>query len=183
LAGALYGKDRVPVKSGFRSFYGVIFAICIAIAGGIFWYGNQLVLKITPDDNQKAFSFTTFIGDKWHYKYIHSVEKTPCEEYFVINGANDMVMLYTKYEDFGVGLPFWASEGKFTATDDGHFIMEMNRPFKSVVFRTAKQAKASLYYAGKEIPMYKLYKSGSLVKISVDKRYRNWFGFERGKDK
>ena len=64
-----------------------------------------------------------------------------------------------------------------------HEMLLKYRPFKSVVFRTAKQAKASLYYAGKEIPMYKLYKSGSLVKISVDKRYRNWFGFERGKDK
>jgi len=183
LPNALYGKDRVPAKSGFRSFYKMILFICIAIAGFIFWYGNQLVLRITPDDNQKKISFTTFIGDEWHYKYIHSVEKTPCEEYFVIHGANDMVMVYTRYEDFGVGLPFLASEGKFTTTSDGHFMMEMNRHFNSVAFRTAEQAKASFYYAGKEIPMYKLYKSGSLVKISVDKRYRNWFCFERGKDK
>lgn len=73
--------------------------------------------------------------------------------------------LYLRYEDFGVGLPFWASEGKFTTTADGHFIMEMNEPYHKVVFRTAKEAKASLYYGGKEIPMYKLYKSGSLVEI------------------
>lgn len=176
-------KDRVPVYSGLRSFYKIILVLSIVIAGFIWWYGNQLVLKITPDNNQKTFSFTTYIGDTWHYKYIHSVEKTPCEEYFVIRGANDMVMTYTRYEDFGVGLPFWASEGKFTTTADGHFIMEMNRPFHSVAFRTAKQAKASLYYAGNEIPMYKLYKSGSLVEISVAKRYNYWFNFERGKDK
>ena len=175
-------KDRVPAYSGTRSFYKILMVISIVVLSYIFWYGNQLVLTITPDDNQKAFSFTTFIGDTWHYKYIHSVEKTPCEEYFAIRGENDMVMTYTRYEDFGVGLPFWASEGKFTTTADGHFIMEMNRPYHKVVFRTAKEAKASLYYGGKEIPMYKLYKSGSLVEVSVEKRYNKWFNFKRGKD-
>lgn len=78
-----------------RSFYKILMVISIVVLSYIFWYGNQLVLTITPDDNQKAFSFTTFIGDTWHYKYIHSVEKTPCEEYFAIRGENDMVMTYT----------------------------------------------------------------------------------------
>ena len=176
-------KDRVPGYSGTQSFFKIILGLSIIVVGCIFWYGNQLVLRIIPDNNQEAFNFTTFIGDTWHYKYIHSVEKTPCEEYFVIHGENDMLMTYTKYEDFGVGLPFWASEGKFTTTDDGHFIMEENRPFHSVPFRTAKEAKASLYYAGEEIPLYKLYKSGSLVEVSVVKRYNNWLNFKRGKDK
>lgn len=168
-------KDRAPVASGSRSFFKIVAVLILLLLIAVGWYANQLVFLVTPEGNQKQFIFDTFPGGKWHIEFTHSVQKTPVEEFFIINGVDDMVMQYTRYQSLGVGLPFLPSEGKFTATKDGHFILEMNRPYKKVQIRTAMEAKPKVYYADQEISVYEIYQPGSLVEMSVVKRYRTWF--------
>ena len=169
-------KDRTPEFAGNRSFFKIgLYIVALCIAGGFWFYANQLVLVIKPENNQTPICFTTFVGDKLEYGFTHSVQKTPVEEYFVVRGPNDILMQYTRYQSLGVGLPFLPSEGTFTQTDDGHFIFEMNRPFQTVKLRIANEAKPRLFYSGKEIPLCKVFKPGSLVEIIVEKRYRIWF--------
>lgn len=169
-------KDREPVYSGARSFLKkTIVFIILAIVLGIIWYGNQLVISVVPEDGQKVYRFTAQVGDEWHYTYKHSVQQTLCEEYFTIKGPHAMVMTYTKFQSYGVGLPCYPEDGKFTQTEDGHFILEMNRPYEEIKFRTQDIPQPKLFIAGEELPIYRLYKSGSLVVVSVDKRYRTWF--------
>lgn len=168
-------NDRSPGESGFRSFfYYVLFGIIFLIAG-VVWYGNQLVIAVVPEDNLKTYYFPSKVGDEWHYLYIHSVQQTPCEEFFTINGPNDMTMTYTRFQSYGVGLPCYTDDGKFKQTEDGHFILEMNRPYRTVAFRTQDIPKPRLYIHGEEIPIYKIYPSGTLVTVSVDKRFKHWF--------
>ncbi len=169
-------KDREPVFSGHRPFFKKIIVMLIFFAVlFFFWYGNQLVISVVPEEGQHIYRFTAHVGEEWHYTYKHSVQQTICEEYFKINGPQDMVMTYTRFQSYGVGLPCYPEDGKFTQTTDGHFILEMNRPYKEIQFRTQDIPEPRLFIGKEELPIYKLYKTGSLVVVSVDRRYKTWF--------
>ena len=169
-------KDREPVNSGHRPFFRIFFLIGLAVLACVFvWYGNQLVISVIPEDGQQVYRFTTHVGDEWHYTYKHSVQQTLCEEYFKIKGPRNMVLTYTRFQSYGVGLPCYVDDGQFTQTEDGHFILAIHRQFKDIQFRTQDIPQPKLFIDGKELPIYQLYKSGSLVVVSVDKRYKSWF--------
>jgi len=186
MSNAKLQKDPGPEVSGLWSFsklYLILAFIFVILISYILWYGNGLVLTVIPEHAQKAFYFPVQKGDEWSYEYIHSVQKTPCLEVFQIQGAHDMIMTYTKYQSYGVGLPCYPEDGTFSQTEDGHFILVMNRPFSSVQFRTHEIPKPRLFIAGQELPLYKLYESGSLVEVTVEKRYKTWLKMGRESNK
>ncbi|MEG1726291.1 MAG: DUF1850 domain-containing protein [Acidaminococcaceae bacterium] len=169
-------KDRTPESAGFRPFLkSKFFMVIILLLLSFYWYANQLVLSINPDNNQQRVSYTTHIGDVWHIEFIHSVQKTPVQEYFVVRGADDLLLTTTKYKSLGVGLPFLPSEGKMYVNTDGCFVLEINRPFQSVKLRTGLEATPSIYYPGGVYLIYKMYEPGTLVEIKAEKRYKLWF--------
>ncbi len=94
----LFGKlnDRNPGESGFRSFFYLGIIICLFFLAGVVYYGNQLVLSVVPENNLQVFRFPVNRGETWHYLYIHSVQLTPCEEFFTVRGSEDMLMTYTR---------------------------------------------------------------------------------------
>lgn len=168
-------KDPGPEASGLWSFSRLLlFIVIIFFLGGFIWYANQLVLTVSPEEQQKAYSFPVKEGEEWSYEYIHSVQKTPCLEVFKIAGPHAMIMTYTKYQSYGVGLPCYPEDGKFTLTADGHFLLIMNRPYQDVQFRTQDIPQPRLFIGGQELPIYQLYKSGTLVEVAVQKRYETW---------
>ena len=141
----------------------------------LFWYGNQLMLTINPDNDQEQYRFTVGTGDTWYIEFMHSVQKTPVQEYFIVRGENDLLLEKTIYQSMGVGLPFMASEGKLKTTGDGHFILEMHREYKTLKLRTGLEACPKIYFGGNVLPIYNLYEPGTLVEIKVVMRYETWF--------
>lgn len=137
-------------------------------------YANQLIISINPEDNQQPCSFVTHIGDVWYIEFIHSVQKTPVQEFFTVRGVNDLLMYQTRYQSLGVGLPFLASEGSFHRTQDGFFVLEMQREFKTVKMRTGLEACPRIYHDKEIYPIYQLYRPGTLVEIKAEKRYQTW---------
>jgi len=170
-------KDRTPESAGFRSFLklkNILVISLIAFLSLFVYYANQLVVTIIPDEGQKKVTFSTNIGDEWYIEFIHSVQKTPVQEYFVVRGANDLLMKETIYQSLGVGLPFLPSDGKLKTTKDGHFILTMNRKFETVKLRTGLEACPRIYHFDTVYPIYKIYKPGTLVEVKVEKRYESW---------
>ena len=170
-------KVRDSVSSGSRTFLRLkIIILLLAIAFGLlFWYANQLILAIIPDNGQEQHCFKTSIGDTWYIEFIHSVQKTPVQEYFLVRGKNDLLLEKTIYQSMGVGLPFMASEGKLKTTGDGHFLLEMHREYQTLKLRTGLEACPKIYFDGNVLPIYNLYEPGTLVEIKVVKRYETWF--------
>ena len=168
---------RDSVSSGSRTFLRLkIIILLLAIASGLlFWYANQLILAIIPDNGQEQHYFKTSIGDTWYIEFVHSVQKTPVQEYFLVRGKNDLLLEKTIYQSMGVGLPFMASEGKLKTTGDGHFILEMHREYKTLKLRTGLEACPKIYFGGNVLPIYNLYEPGTLVEIKVVMRYETWF--------
>ena len=170
-------KVRDSVSSGSRTFLRLkIIILLLALASGLlFWYANQLILAIIPDNGQEQHCFKTSIGDTWYIEFIHSVQKTPLQEYFLVRGKNDLLLEKTIYQSMGVGLPFMASEGKLKTTGDGHFVLEMHREYQTLKLRTGLEACPKIYFDGNVLPIYNLYEPGTLVEIKVVKRYETWF--------
>lgn len=173
----MLNSDRTPACSGARFFFrrsfflGFLFAFLAALV----WYGNQLQVVLIPEGNAPSQAFTVEKGEEWHYHYTHSVQKTPVDEFFRIEGAGRLTMTHTTYESLGVGLPYAPSEGRFTSLKEkGKFDVEMNRPYRFLQFRTASQAMPKIVYKDKIYDLYGLYGQGVLVEVRVMKRYERW---------
>ena len=169
--------DRTPASTGARSFFKhlslvVLLLVLLAAAG---WYGNQLLVVLLPENGFPIRFFSVEKGGEWSYHYKHSVQQTPVDEYFRVNGVDNMTMTHTTYESLGVGLPYDPSEGKFTSLKkDGKFDLEMNRPYKSLKFRTAVQAMPKIIHKDVTYDLCPLYGQGTLVEVKVMKRYQYW---------
>ena len=170
-------KVRDSVSSGSRTFLGfkMVLVVLFIAFSLLFWYGNQLMLTINPDNDQEQYRFTVGTGDTWYIEFMHSVQKTPVQEYFIVRGENDLLLEKTIYQSMGVGLPFMASEGKLKTTGDGHFILEMHREYQTLKLRTGLEACPKIYFGGNVLPIYNLYEPGTLVEIKVVMRYETWF--------
>ena len=107
------------------------------------------------------------------YTFTNS-EKLKREEFFRVDGADDLVMTHTRYQSLGVGLPYSPAEGILTNTPDGKFILKMDRPYKTVKLRTAVQAKPRIIHKNKVYDLCDLYGQGTLVEIKAEKRYQYW---------
>lgn len=171
-------RDRLPGISGDRFFSKKLIFVSIAILislGVGFWYANQLVVSINPENGLQKQCFTAQAGEEWNISFKHSVQLTTVEEFFRVDGVDDMIMTHTRYKSLGVGLPYAPSEGRLISTPDGKFILEMNRPYKTVKLRTTVQAKPCIIHKNKVYDLYDLYGQGTLVEIKAEKRYKYWF--------
>lgn len=171
-------RDRLPGTSGNRSFSKKLVLILLVTGlvglGILFWYANQLVVSINPEDGLPKQCFTAERGEEWKIEFTHSVQLTTVEEFFRVNGADDMVMTHTRYQSLGVGLPYSPVEGRLTTTPDGKFILQMDRPYKTVKLRTAVQAMPRIIHKNKVYDLCDLYGQGTLVEIKAEKRYQYW---------
>ena len=94
-------------------------------------------------------------------KFIHSVQKTPViEELLIQNG--EFVLVRTKYQSQGVGLPFDAGDGTFHR-DGEWFIFDMNRHFKDLELRTGKGTQLTVILDGKTYELYKIFPLGTKI--------------------
>ena len=102
------------------------------------------------------------------------MEKTAWNDYFRINGANNMSMTHTRFSSLGWGYPYSAADGKLTQTADGKFDMEMNRPYKEVALRISEQAMPHIVHGGDSYDLIALYGQGTAVTVKVMYRYQYW---------
>ena len=170
-------SDRTPASTGARSFFkhpSFVLLLMVVLAVAV-WYGNQLLVVLLPENNLPVKYFIVEPGGEWNYHYKHSVQQTPVDEYFRVNGVDDMIMTHTVYESLGVGLPYDSAEGKFTSLKkDGKFDLEMNRPYKFLKFRTAVQAMPRIIHKDEVYDLCPLYGQGTLVEVRVVKRFQYW---------
>lgn len=96
--------------------------------------------------------------------YIHSVQKTPVEEYLEVGMYGKIKLYETRYQSFGVGMPFLESEGDFHQEGD-FYVMDMEREFNDLVLRVGKDTNLTLDANGEVFPLYKTLPAGARVEI------------------
>ena len=151
-----------------RLFYPVgalFFIFCIL-------YMTRPVLLI-EGDGKVLFTVTAEAGMQFSTRFIHSVQKTPVEEYFIVNDdCSGFVLKSTRYQSFGVGLPFLESDGTFRREGDSFIMDDLNRPIKTLALRPGVGTELSITIDGQTLPIYEIIRLGSLVSVSIVPRYK-----------
>lgn len=111
-------------------------------------------------------------GMPFSIRFIHSVQKTPVEEFFLVNESCDGFILHaTKYQSFGVGLPFSMENATFRQEGDFFVLEGIDRPLQNVAFRPGTETNLTLYLAGNEYRFYELVPLGSVVYVYISPYY------------
>jgi len=109
-------------------------------------------------------------------RFIHSVQKTPVEEFLVADpaecdGAGGFRLLRTRYQSFGVGLPFMEGEGDFHEEGEYFVFDHMDRHFPRLALRTGVGTQLTLTTALGTLCLYELFPPGTRIDLSVARAY------------
>ncbi len=114
-------------------------------------------------------------GTEFSTRFIHSVQKTPVEEFFTVNETLDgFILRRTRYQSFGVGLPFLTTDGSFRREGDVFIMDNMNRPMREIDLRPGVSTELTLFLPHETVPLYDHVPLGSLVRVAIMPRWRIW---------
>ena len=144
---------------------------------------GDLVLKNA--DGLVLFSCPAREGLNFGIRYIHSVAKSPVEDWFRVSHQT-IFLEKTVYQDFGAGLPHTPGPGQTMSTGDGHIVISgYHKALPSFDVRVGRIARHTLLLPlegaaeGKsargmtrEIPLAELDPPGSAVTFTLAPRVR-----------
>ena len=102
--------------------------------------------------------------------FIHSVQKTPVEEFLTAHADGHFHLAGTRYQSHGVGLPFLPEEGAFRQEGD-YFVLDMERDYKELSLRTGVGTELTITAGEQVIPVYELYPVGTRIDLVVAPLY------------
>jgi len=140
----------------------------------LYWFLEQPCLFITTEDRQIA-KMPVRSGLPVSIHFVHSVQKTPVDEFLVVNqDKNGFILNSTRYQSFGVGLPFMENDGGFRREGE-YFIMDnMDRRFERLSVRPGVGTQLTLTVDGKKYPLYKDVPLGTKVDLYMAPRYKSF---------
>lgn len=103
-------------------------------------------------------------GTPFTVRFIHSVQKTPVEEFLTVYPDGHFHLTGTRYQSHGVGLPFLPEEGTFHE-EDGHFILDMDRDYDTLSLRTGVGTELTITAGGTDYPLYERYPDGTRIDL------------------
>ena len=102
--------------------------------------------------------------------FIHSVQKTPVEEFLTAHTDGHFHLAGTRYQSHGVGLPFLPEEGTFRQEGE-YFILDMDRDYSEMSLRTGVGTELTIEAGGARIPVYEMYPVGTRIDLVVAPLY------------
>ena len=96
--------------------------------------------------------------------FIHSVQKTPVEEFLTAHADGHFHLAGTRYQSHGVGLPFLPEEGTFRQEGD-YFVLDMDRDYPELSLRTGVGTELTIEAGGRVIPVYEMYPAGTRIDL------------------
>ena len=102
--------------------------------------------------------------------FIHSVQKTPVEEFLTAHADGHFHLAGTRYQSHGVGLPFLSEEGTFRQEGD-YFVLDMERDYKELSLRTGVGTELTITAGECTIPVYEMYPVGTRIDLVVAPLY------------
>ena len=102
--------------------------------------------------------------------FIHSVQKTPVEEFLTVHADGHFHLTGTRYQSHGVGLPFLPEEGTFRQEGD-YFVLNMDRDYPTLSLRTGVGTELTITAGDQTIPAYEMYPVGTRIDLVVAPLY------------
>ena len=160
-------------RARYRARFLLLFAAA-PIALFCLWAATRPTIAILGESGVLA-SCPAGPGTGFSARFIHSVQKTPVEEYFAVNETIDgFILKKTRYQSFGVGLPFLPSDGSFRREGNAFVMDGMNRPMREIDLRPGVSTELTLFLPEETVPLYERVPLGSLVRVALVPRWRLW---------
>ncbi len=105
-------------------------------------------------------------------RYIHSIHRTPVEEFFYIDNEYNIIAEKTIFESYGVGIPSNVEEGQIFYRENGKFVIDHIQRVLPYFDQRIGQVIANhhLRIKGLEIPLKEVTSPGNWIRFEVSKR-------------
>ncbi len=146
-------KHHIPV---------IVFAVLVATAVGALFASAETTLVVADaDSGEHLLEVPVNDGDEVVLSYTHSVEKTPVQDVYVVNGT-DLQMDKMVFHSYGAGLP--ATE-PVEQTDDG-FVVQANESYEKLPVVPGSIADHTLIVGDEQYDLVELSEGSIIISLT-----------------
>lgn len=131
-----------------------------------------------PKEDAVVKEFPVHVGEKFYLDYIHSSEKTPIHDIFIIDETGRIVLVEERFDWYAVGLESNPEYREASIVFDGSTTrVLLRRVFPVLSLRVGWVADQVLTFRGEKTRLKDLAEGGELLQISVTdrtSRSRTW---------
>jgi len=146
------------------------FILVISFFGFIATASSQeytLKLRKLPN-NEVVLNLLANGGDQFYIDYIHSKDKTPVHDVFLISKEGKLVLLEEDYEWYGAGLAFHPEGiGQIIFENDRTRVV-LNRKLDQFLIRVGRICNHTLSFKSESIPLLDIANGGDLIEFVVE---------------
>ena len=149
-------------------------AILIFVFGLLYLFlpSPYIIQLINRTDDAVFFSKTIYPGERFTFRYIHSVQKTPVYEFYTIDEEGSIILIGTKVKSFGYGLPAPGPNDRRAIENGFLVIKDLNRTIGKLLVRMTFVQPMEFYFGEAIIVPRNYGKAGDLMEISAVKKNR-----------
>ena len=168
LAKILCRKERT--LSGIILCYAKVFIILIACALFFFVPFARKFVILNYNTNQILYLADVKSGDRFSIVYIHSVNKSPIEEVFIIDDEYNIALSKAVFKSFGAGIPSnFDDGGRFEFFEDRIEVLYYSRKIDKLILRIGTIADHRFMMDGKNIRLNELSDPQSSIRFLADR--------------
>lgn len=139
--------------------------ICISVHGED---GPPYLLRIERSGNRGVLmDLPVHGGDQFFIHYIHSSDKTPVQDTFLIERDGRLVLIEEAFLWYGAGLEFQKQEGMKMIYDGKWTRVQLYRPLPELVIRVGRVANQTFTFGDRSFPLTHLAKPGEGLLFSL----------------
>lgn len=115
--------------------------------------------------------FSTFVGkhERFSLSFVHSVERSPVQDFFLIDEAYRLTLVETLFQSSNAGLPYAPSgEERFQRTPEGFRLTNMHRVLPAIELWVHEAYDNTLRIAGREVRLPSL-AGNALLRLSIER--------------
>ena len=147
----------------------LVLVIVFTFFFNIFAATEGILEIIDYSTNKTIFSRRVLPGDNFSTSYIHSVEKTPVKEIFVIDNQYRIILSETQVSSSGAGLPSQIfNEEQFLLKDGKFIISNINRILPFIPLKIGKIRHNIFFFKEETVELSSLIGDG-IVYIKIKK--------------
>lgn len=124
--------------------------------------GFLFVPVLVVDGEGRWWAWPMLPGSSFWLEFIHSVERTPVRDRFIVSWTGELVLIETVYSSYGAGLP---AEGKLQA---GQLVIEkLETKLPELVLRVSPETQPTLQIGGTRLDLTKLAAAGGKLRLRL----------------
>jgi hypothetical protein len=152
-------------NAGKRSGILILSAVIAIVAILVLVFNIRLVPALVIKNSTGATIARLPLYDgRFIHHFIHSVHKTPVDEYFEVHGTN-LELTKVKYDTYGVGMP--SDGGEAFTIENGRFVVTMHRSFLNIPIRVSIVPDHGVIVGGTLFPFTQWVPQESAITLSA----------------